>query len=88
MLNCLYHPTEQLRVVDDSEREKLLATGAWFDTPTEAKNMRKDYERRILDGEQPRKRTRKLKAKDDGIGSFEQQRVCEESRSDGCIDGR
>lgn len=88
MLNCLYHPTEQIRIVDDSEREKLLATGAWFDTPTEAKQVRTDYERRILDGEKPRKRTRKLKTKNDGIGSFEQQRVCEEPRSDVSVDGR
>lgn len=59
MLCCIYHPTHPMRVVEDTERDAMLATGAWFNTPTEAKKVREEYERRILDGEKPRKRKSK-----------------------------
>jgi hypothetical protein len=36
-----------MRVVDDEEYAKLLASGEWFETPNEAKNVRKDYEEQI-----------------------------------------
>jgi len=64
MLCCVYHPTDNMRVVEDVERDKLLATGAWFNTPNEAKQMRAEYERRIRDGEKPRKRKSERKAED------------------------
>jgi hypothetical protein len=64
MLTCIYHPTDNMRVVEDVERDRLVASGAWFDTPTEAKQMRAEYERRIREGETPRKRTRERKTKD------------------------
>ena len=88
MLNCVYHPTLEMRVVTDEERIGLLKTGTWFDTPKESNQMRKDYERRIQQGEKPRKRTRKLKAENDGIGTQLEQCIREEPRSDGSIDGR
>lgn len=45
---CLYHPTEPMRVIsDEGEFNFLLSTGAWFKHPTEAQNMRNDYEKRI-----------------------------------------
>jgi hypothetical protein len=53
-----------MRVVEDVERDKLLATGLWFNTPTEAKNMRTDYERRIRKGEKPGKCKSERKAED------------------------
>jgi hypothetical protein len=49
MLNCIYHPTNDMRVVEDDEYETLLATGVWFKHPNEAKKVREDYEKRILD---------------------------------------
>jgi hypothetical protein len=49
MLNCAYHPVNGMKVVDNDEFEKLLATGVWFKHPTEAKNMREDYEKRLQD---------------------------------------
>ena len=64
MLACVYHPTNNMRVVDYAERDNLLATGIWFNTPNEAKQMRAEYERRIREGETPRKRTRERKTKD------------------------
>lgn len=50
MLTCLYHPTEDLRVLDDETEEfkKLLNSGVWFRHPTDAKNMREKHERKIL----------------------------------------
>ncbi len=47
MLNCVYHPVDEMRVVTDEDRDKLLASGAWFDHPQDAKNMREDYEKQI-----------------------------------------
>ncbi len=64
MLCCVYHPTDNMRVVEDVERDKLLATGVWFNTPNEAKQLRADYERRIRDGEKPRKRKSERKTED------------------------
>lgn len=49
MLNCIYHPTEAMRVVEDDEYKRLLATGAWFSHPNEAKKLREKYERKILE---------------------------------------
>jgi len=82
MLNCVYHPVEKMKVVSDEERVSLLATGTWFDTPNEAKQLRKDYERRIQQAEKPRKRKSKLSSKDDGIGTHGEQRICEGASSD------
>jgi hypothetical protein len=49
VINCIYHPVHGMRVVQQDEYERLLATGVWFAHPTEAKNMRKDYEKQIHD---------------------------------------
>jgi hypothetical protein len=61
MINCVYHPTEKMRVVDDSERDRLVETGVWFNHPNQAKQLRAEYERRIREGEKPRKRASKRK---------------------------
>lgn len=47
MLYCLYHPTLEMVVVEDEERERLLETGVWFDHPLLAKEMRLNYEQEI-----------------------------------------
>lgn len=47
MLNCVYHPVEEMQVVDDAERDRLLATGVWFDHPNKAKAMREKIENDI-----------------------------------------
>ena len=66
MLCCVYHPVEKFRVVEEDVRDKLLETGVWFNTPTEAKLLRKDYEERIRKGEKPRKQKAKRKTCVDG----------------------
>ena len=45
MIHCIYHPTDNMRVVDDDEYEKLLSTGSWFKHPNEAKEVREKHER-------------------------------------------
>lgn len=62
MLNCVYHPVHEMRVVSDEERYELIKSGEWFDSPNEAKDVRIKYERRIQQDEKPRKRTRERKA--------------------------
>lgn len=37
MLNCVYHAKDDMRVVEDDEKEKLIASGEWFDHPNLAK---------------------------------------------------
>lgn len=47
MLNCVYHPIDDMRVVDDEERAQLLASGFWFDSPGEAEEKRESYEQKL-----------------------------------------
>jgi hypothetical protein len=47
MLKCVYHPIDNVRVVEDDEADKLMATGVWFDTPTKAKTYREKVEDEI-----------------------------------------
>ncbi len=47
MLHCVYHPTLDMQVVEDAEKDELLATGVWFAHPNDAKDMREKYEHQI-----------------------------------------
>ncbi len=47
MLNCVYHPIDVMRVVEDIEREELIASGFWFDSPIEAMEAKKKYEQEL-----------------------------------------
>lgn len=40
MINCIYHPHKEMRVVNDEIYHELLASGEWFATPTLAKEAR------------------------------------------------
>lgn len=62
MLHCIYHPIEAMRVVDNDEREKMLASGLWFDSPKEAGEMRKKHEAIVLN--EPKHRKQKVKPED------------------------
>lgn len=66
MLNCIYHPTSEFRVVEDEEYEELLATGVWFKHPNEAKEMRATYEQRLHDEKRKGSSNRKPKTRDGG----------------------
>ena len=61
MLNCVYHPIGDMRVVDNDERERLLASGFWFDKPTEARAAREKVEMEMK--EQPKPVAPKAKGK-------------------------
>lgn len=61
MLNCIYHPVDDMRIVDNEERERLLASGFWFDSPVEAKAAREKVEKQIKD--EPKAVPIKAKAK-------------------------
>ena len=40
MINCIYHPYKDFRVVDDETYHQLLDSGEWFATPSLAKEAR------------------------------------------------
>jgi hypothetical protein len=54
-LNCAYHPSEGMKVVEDDEYKNLLSTGIWFDNPKSAWEykylfMSEYYEWPIIEG--------------------------------------
>jgi len=40
MINCIYHSTLAMIVVDDDEYERLLKTGEWFKHPKDAEKAK------------------------------------------------
>lgn len=68
-LTCLYHLTQQMRVLDDEvEFNKLLASGEWFDHPSLTNKGNYDYGKQRL-------HTKKRKRRND----------CEQAPIDGPI---
>jgi len=63
MLNCVYHPIDEMRLVDNDERERLLASGVWFDSPWEAEQYRNKVETEIKHEPKPKKQKAKLEEK-------------------------
>lgn len=63
MLTCVYHPIDEMRVVEDDEAELLLASGVWFDSPTKAK----EYRNRVEDDIKNEAKVDKAKAKVDKV---------------------
>jgi len=51
MLTCVYHPIDEMRVVEDDEAEQLKASGVWFDSPLKAKEYRTKVEDEIKEEE-------------------------------------
>lgn len=47
MLCCVFHPTAPMRVVEEDERDELLKTGLWFNSPADAKVLKKRCEDKI-----------------------------------------
>ncbi len=47
MLTCVYHPIDDMRVVEDDEADRLKASGVWFDCPAKAKAYRNKVENEI-----------------------------------------
>jgi hypothetical protein len=63
MLTCVYHPIDDMRVVEEDEAEILRASGVWFDSPTEAKNYRLKVEADIKKENASKKANDKLQEK-------------------------
>lgn len=40
MLTCVYHPIDDMRVVEEDEAQRLRASGVWFDSPKDAEAYR------------------------------------------------
>ena len=40
MLTCVYHPIDDVRVVEEDEAERLMLSGVWFDSPVKAREYR------------------------------------------------
>ena len=71
MLNCVYHPIDDMRVVENEERERLLASGFWFDSPAKAKAAREKIEQEIKDEPKAEPVKEKVKAKAKSNGKLE-----------------
>jgi hypothetical protein len=47
MLTCVYHPIDEMQVVDEDVAERMKATGVWFDSPVKARQYREKVEDEI-----------------------------------------
>lgn len=62
MLTCVYHPIDSMRVVEEDEAERLMASGVWFDSPAKAHSyrlkvedeMKQEAQNDALDVEKPK----------------------------------
>ncbi len=54
MLTCVYHPIDDMRVVEEDEANRLKASGVWFDSPAKAREYRAKVEDDIKD-EKPKR---------------------------------
>jgi len=71
MLTCVFHPIDAMRVVEEDEAEKLMASGVWFDSPQKAQQYRDKVEDEIkqesedektqIENDKPKKSRGKLK---------------------------
>ncbi len=61
MLNCVYHPIDDMQVVDDVEYERLLATGVWFASPKTALEYRNRIESEIKEENMPKQKAGRKK---------------------------
>lgn len=53
MLNCVYHFNGDMQVVDNDEKDKMIATGAWFDHPSKARDYGEKLKQEINDEKSP-----------------------------------
>lgn len=65
MLTCVYHPIDDMRVVEQDEAEQLKASGVWFDSPKKAKEYRLKVEDEIKSESKDELPKTKLKGKAD-----------------------
>lgn len=63
MLTCIFHPIDSMRVVEEDEAERLMASGGWFDSPAKAKQYRDKVEDEIKQESKAESQKTKLKGK-------------------------
>lgn len=63
MLTCVYHPIDDMRVVEEDEAERLRASGVWFDSPVDAEAYRIKVETDIRKEKADKKAKDKLQEK-------------------------
>lgn len=67
MLTCVFHPIDAMRVVEEDEAQRLIASGVWFDSPRKAQTYREKVEDEIkheeLEEENPKVVQSKVKLK-------------------------
>lgn len=63
MLHCIYHPYKELRVVEDEEKNQLVASGEWFDHPLKAMAAKE----RLEPNREPIARKKKRKGSKDHV---------------------
>ena len=64
MLTCVYHPIDDMQVVEEEEAERMKASGIWFDSPVKAKQYRQKVENEIKEEAKVEKPKAKLKGKE------------------------
>ena len=64
MLTCVYHPIDDMQVVEEDEAQRLKASGVWFDSPLKAKQYREKVENEIKEESKAPKPKAKLRGKD------------------------
>jgi len=69
MINCIYHPTYPMRVVNNEDYETMLSSGEWFKHPNEAKEVRIKYEKQIRRDQRKGSRKGAQDGKDAGTGA-------------------
>lgn len=62
MLTCLYHPLDDMIVVEEEDAQKYRDMGVWFDHPLLAKDYRKKLEKELK--EERSRAVKKLKKKE------------------------
>jgi hypothetical protein len=63
MLTCIYHPIDEMIVIEDYEAERMIASGVWFDSPAKAKEYRLKVEDDIKNESKVKEPKTKLKGK-------------------------
>lgn len=59
MLTCVFHPLDPMRVVEEDEGERLLASGVWFDSPAKARDYRAKVEAEVEEESKPKVKRKK-----------------------------
>lgn len=60
MLHCIYHFDGNMELVNDEEKDRMLATGTWFDHILKAREHKKMLEQKELTESKLKKHKTKL----------------------------